>query len=65
MKNIILLILFLTFRFFTSCATCEERPDTYSYLNEFDKSIVHFKSDAELKYLKNNSEEITFKYIKQ
>jgi len=64
MKNIIFLILFLTISIFTSCATCEERPDTYSYLNEFDKSILHFKSDAELKYLKNNSEEITFKIPK-
>lgn len=64
MKNITLLILFIIISIFTSCATCEERPDSYSYLNEFDKSILHFSSDIELKYLKNNSEEITFKIPK-
>lgn len=64
MKSNTLLILLLTISIFTSCATCEERPNTYSYLNEFDKTILHFKSDVELKYLKNSSEEIIFKIPK-
>lgn len=64
MKNIPLLILSLTISIFTSCATCEERPDTYSYLNDFDKSILNFSSDTELKFLKNNTEEIILKIPK-
>ena len=64
MKNIILLILFFTISIFTSCATCEERPDSYSYLNNFDKSILHFSSDTELKFLKNHTQVITFKISK-
>lgn len=64
MKNIILLILFLTISIFTSCATCEGRPDNYSYLNDFNKSILYFSSDTELKFLRNNTEEIILKSLK-
>lgn len=63
MKNS-LLILFLSIGVLSSCTTCEKRPATYSYLNKFDKSLLHFSSATELNFKKNNTEEITFKIPK-
>ena len=58
LTNISIIILFI------ACSTCEEKTDTYSRLNDFDKTVLNYSSDTELKYLKNKSEEIDFKIPK-
>ena len=58
LTNISIIILFI------SCSICEEKTDTYSRLNDFDKIVLNYSSDTELKYLKNKSEEIDFKIPK-
>ena len=49
---------------FVVCSTRKEKTDTYSRLNDFDKTVLNYSSDTELKYLKNKSEEIDFKIPK-
>lgn len=60
MKNCLFIVVLVISNLVYSCSTCDERPDTHSYINDFDKNVLHFDKDQEIIYLKNNVEKVNF-----